>query len=340
MIMPRKKVTEETKEVSTKTPRGTKASDAKKEPKKEENVPKIPRKRSGRKRSVEALTLVYDEERYKKDDRTKSLHEEIDQKELERKIEDGETAYNDISYVAGLEQQDIDYIRESIEKKETTPSQYFNFLKNLKGKIQDETVSSAIAATQNLIRTCVVTGQKTLAENLMVKLELLLRERNAIVHGYDTVINRVDLEAWTLDIYEKAKKEDKPNPIHIIELKNYSRTIPEDVIEKVGNARNYFDMLYVAYTDYTGETVRKVEKEKRDKDPIIFGAFLVPTEHGNRIPSEHLFYIADWIDDFCDLTMDQVIKSYKEATNKDIVLKKEDISSIDIDKIKEQIKAM
>lgn len=157
---------------------------------------------------------------------------------------------------------------------------------------------------------------------------------------YDTVINRVDLEAWTLDIYEKAKKEDKPNPIHIIELKNYSRTIPEDVIEKVGNARNYFDMLYVTYTDYTGETVRKVEKEKRDKDPIIFGAFLVPTEHGNRIPSEHLFYIADWIDDFCDLTMDQVIKSYKEATNKDIVLKKEDISSIDIDKIKEQIKAM
>lgn len=103
MIMPRKKVTEETKEVRTKTPRGTTASDAKKEPKKEENVPKISRKRSSRKRNVEALTLVYDEERYKKDDRTKSLHEEIDQKELERKIEDGETAYNDISYVAGLE---------------------------------------------------------------------------------------------------------------------------------------------------------------------------------------------------------------------------------------------
>lgn len=76
--MPRKKVTEETKEVSTKTPRGTKTSDAKKEPKKEETVLKISRKRSSRKRNVEALTLVYDEERYKKDDRTKSLHEEID----------------------------------------------------------------------------------------------------------------------------------------------------------------------------------------------------------------------------------------------------------------------
>lgn len=336
--MPRKKVTEETKEVSTKTPRGVKASAAKKEA--EEKPAKTPRKRTTRKRNVEALTLVYDEERYKEDERTKSLHVEIDQTELDRKIEDGETAYSEISYVNGLDQQDIDYIRETTEKKETTPSQYFNFLKKLKDKIQDETVSSAIAATKDLIQTCVVTGQKTLAENLMVKLELLLRERNAISHGYDTVINRVDLEAWTLDIYEKAKKEDKPNPIHIIELKNYSRTIPEDVIEKVGDARNYFDMLYVAYTDYTGETVRKVEKEKRDKDPIIFGAFLVPSERGNKIPSEHLFYIADWVDDFCDLTMDQVIKTYKEATNKDIVLKKEDISSIDIGKIKEQIKAM
>lgn len=336
--MPRKKVTEETKEVRTKTPRGVKASAAKKEA--EEKPAKTPRKRTTRKRNVEALTLVYDEERYKEDERTKSLHVEIDQTELDRKIEDGETAYSEISYVNGLDQQDIDYIRETTEKKETTPSQYFNFLKKLKDKIQDETVSSAIAATKDLIQTCVVTGQKTLAENLMVKLELLLRERNAISHGYDTVINRVDLEAWTLDIYEKAKKEDKPNPIHIIELKNYSRTIPEDVIEKVGDARNYFDMLYVAYTDYTGETVRKVEKEKRDKDPIIFGAFLVPSERGNKIPSEHLFYIADWVDDFCDLTMDQVIKTYKEATNKDIVLKKEDISSIDIGKIKEQIKAM
>ena len=338
--MPRKKVTEETKEVSTKTPRGTKASDAKKAAEKDATPAKAPRKRTTRKRNVEALTLVYDEERYKKDDRTKALHIEIDQKEMDRKIEDGETAYDDITYVDGLEQQDIDYIRESTEKKETTPSQYFNFLKKLKGKIKDETVSTAIAAAQDLLQTCVVTGQKALAENLMVKLELLLRERNAIAHGYDTVINRVDLEAWTLDIYEKAKKEDKPNPIHIIELKNYSRTIPDDVIEKVGDARNFFDMLYVAYTDYTGETVRKVEKEKRDKDPIIFGAFLVNSEHGNRIPAEHLFYITDWVDDFCDLTMDQVIKTYKEATKKDIVLNNEEIATIDIKKIKEQIKAM
>lgn len=63
--------------MSTKTPRGTKASDAKKEPKKEENVPKISRKRSSRKRSVEALTLVYDEERYKKDDRTNHRVEKL-----------------------------------------------------------------------------------------------------------------------------------------------------------------------------------------------------------------------------------------------------------------------
>lgn len=338
--MPRKKVTEEVTSETKKT------SGRKTTTKKEERVETEPKKktttrrRTTRKRDVKAMSLVYDVERYKKDDRTKALYEEIDDKELNRKIEDGETAYKEISYVNGIEQEDIDYIRDSVKGKETTPSQYFNFLKNLKKKVENETVASAIEATQNLIRTCVVSGQKALAENLMTKLELLLRERNAIVHGYETVINRVDLEAWVLDIYEKSKEEKQPNPIHIIELKNYSRTIPDEVIDKIGDARNYFDVLYVAYTDYTGETVRKVEKEKRDKDPIVFGAFLVESERGNKIPSEHLFYIADWVDDFCDLTMDQLISSYKAATNKDIVIDLHEIADVDLDAIKDQIKKM
>ena len=113
--------------------------------------------------------------------------------------------------------------------------------------------------------------------------------------------------------------------------------VPDEVIDKVDKARNYVDMLYVAYTDYTGETVRKVEKEKRDKDPILFGAFLVPSDNGNMIPSEHLFFIADWVDEYCDLTMDQLINSYKDA---DILLPAETFTETDIDKLKQQLKEM
>ena len=116
--------------------------------------------------------------------------------------------------------------------------------------------------------------------------------------------------------------------------------VPDEVIDKVEKARDYFDMLYVAYTDYTGETVRKVEKEKRDKDPILFGAFLVPSDNGNMIPSEHLFFIADWVDEYCDLTMDQLIESYRNATGEDILLPVETFTETDINKIKEAIKEM
>ena len=32
------------------------------------------------------------------------------------------------------------------------------------------------------------------------------------------------------------------------------------------------DKLYILFTDYTGKEQRKVAKERREKDPILFGA--------------------------------------------------------------------
>ena len=256
-------------------------------------------------------------------------------------VEDGETSYKETSYPEGINQVDMDWIRESIDPKNIkTPSEYFKYIKNMSEGIKSENLKALYNATASALRTCVITGQKDLARSLMVKLELLTRERNAVDNGFDQVINRTDLEAWVIDIASQAKDNNEPNPIHIIELKRYQRMIPDEVIDKVEKARDYFDMLYVAYTDYTGETVRKVEKEKRDKDPILFGAFLVPSDNGNMIPSEHLFFIADWVDEYCDLTMDQLIESYRNATGENILLPVETFTETDIDKLKQIIKEM
>ena len=256
-------------------------------------------------------------------------------------VEDGETSYKETSYPEGINQVDMDWIRESIDPKNIkTPSEYFKYIKNMSEGIKSENLKALYNATASALKTCVITGQKDLARSLMTKLELLTRERNAVDNGFDQVINRTDLEAWVIDIASQAKDNKEPNPIHIIELKRYQRMIPDEVIDKVEKARDYFDMLYVAYTDYTGETVRKVEKEKRDKDPILFGAFLVPSDNGNMIPSEHLFFIADWVDEYCDLTMDQLIESYRNATGENILLPVETFTETDIDKIKQAIKEM
>ena len=299
------------------------------------------RKTTTRKRNVRALTIVKEPERYAKDEKTKSLHKTFTIDEVHEMAENAETSYEETSYVDGITQTDMDWIRENTDPKNIkTPSEYFKYIKNMTNGVTNESILAALKATQEVLKTCVVTGQKNLAASFVTKFELLVRERNAIEHGFTQVVNRTDLEAWVVDIATQAKTKNEPNPIHIIELKRYERVIPDDVIDKIDKARNYFDMLYVAYTDYTGETVRKVEKEKRDKDPIIFGAFLTKTENGNMMPSEHLFFIADWVDEYCDLTMDQLIKSYKKETKENIVLPEEIFTTTDIEDIKKQLKEM
>ena len=75
--------------------------------------------------------------------------------------------------------------------------------------ITSESVKALFDATANALKTCVITGQKTLGQALVTKLELLTRERNAVAHGYDQVVNRTDLEAWVIDIATQAKEKKK-----------------------------------------------------------------------------------------------------------------------------------
>lgn len=330
--MPRRKTT--TEENSTKTPEELQPKKKIGRPRKTKEEPK---------KTDEEPTKIPDPdpESYKTDKRVIDLHKAYTKEDVDRMVEDGETSYKETSYPEGINQVDMDWIRESIDPKNIkTPSEYFKYIKNMSEGIKSENLKALYNATASALKTCVITGQRDLAKSLMTKLELLTRERNAVDNGFDQVINRTDLEAWVIDIASQAKDNKEPNPIHIIELKRYQRMVPDEVIDKVEKARDYFDMLYVAYTDYTGETVRKVEKEKRDKDPILFGAFLVPSDNGNMIPSEHLFFIADWVDEYCDLTMDQLIDSYRNATGEDILLPVETFTETDIDKLKKAIKEM
>ena len=46
------------------------------------------------------------------------------------------------------------------------------------------------------------------------------------------------------------------------------------------------------------------KESKPEKDPIIFGAFI---QRGKDVlMSERLYYIADWIDEYCDLTLEKL----------------------------------
>ena len=102
----------------------------------------------------------------------------------------------------------------------------------------------------------------------------------------------------------------------IIDLESYEREIPDEIVEIIQKVKDKFDQLYVVFTDYTGEHERKVEKERREKDPILFGAF---KDKGNSVIIDRFYYLGDWIDEYCDLTLDKMVNECEKVGKRNIV---------------------
>ena len=84
-------------------------------------------------------------------------------------------------------------------------------------------------------------------------------------------------------------------------LKNFSRPIPQEVIDKVTkmNELEVFDNYVILYYDPEGKVYKETAyEEAKRRDPIIFGVIA---------GSKKLYYVADWIDEYCDLTLDAFV---------------------------------
>ena len=81
-------------------------------------------------------------------------------------------------------------------------------------------------------------------------------------------------------------------------MKNYARFIPKRVRDKMGKAKKkkLFDGYVVVHTDPDNTAVKQTVEEK--KDPILFGVIE---------ESSKFYFIADWKDKLCDLTLKEII---------------------------------
>ena len=114
------------------------------------------------------------------------------------------------------------------------------------------------------------------------------------------------------DIEEYVNKvEDKV--VKIIELKNYPREIPDELVDVIKDTEHIFDDFYILFTDYTGEVEKQVEEVRKEKDPILFGIF----KNGNNLYNR-FYYLGDWIDEYCDLTLEKIIEEEGERIAKTI----------------------
>ena len=188
-----------------------------------------------------------------------------------------------------------------------SPTTYFNYVKDMRKNIEDENLQTVADNCLELLKKTKITGQTKIAEKIFNEYSLIIRELKAASFGFDTIVYKSDIEKFITKISN--------HPVKLIELKNYPREVADDVLDKLMLAKDneLFDEYYIVFTDYTGEETKKIAKERRDKDPILFGAFKTPDN--NNIPEERFFYIGDWIDEYCDLTLEEMLTKYESSEN-------------------------
>lgn len=221
----------------------------------------------------------------------------------------------------------MDNLNKNLES-ELTPQQYFNKIKERKHNITDDELVKVYDNCLELLNKYKITGQKKGMKKLMFHLECIEKEREIVKMGINTFIYRDDIEEYIDSVAKDTVK--------IIELENYEREIPDDIVSIIEKVKDKFDQLYVVFTDYTGKVERQIEKERREKDPILFGTF---QNQSNRTVIDRFYYIGDWEDEYCDLTLDKMVNETEKvgmrnitktiSTPKDIVELKEQLDSLE-----------
>jgi hypothetical protein len=184
---------------------------------------------------------------------------------------------------------------------ELTPTEYFDKLKGMKKDITEDDIHVVLNNCLQLMEKPKLTGQKKMAKKIYEQAHILIRELSAVKAGFQKYVLREDILYYIQEVANKTVK--------IIELENYERDIPDEVIDRLVQAKPYFDEFFIVFTDYTGEAERIVAKEKRDKDPILFGVLHHPDKKD--VPTNRMYFIADWVDEYCDLTLEELCIQYE-----------------------------
>jgi len=184
------------------------------------------------------------------------------------------------------------------EEKVISPSQYFDYLKDAKQSITTEALKKSYDVFIQLAEKYTKLGQKESLKKLCFLADTLCKEEKLINLGITTYVYKDVIEDYIDHVADKTVK--------IVELSRYMREIPDELVSTVEKTKELFDEFYVVFTDYTGKEERKVEKERRDKDPILFGVFKSDTNVADRF-----YFLGDWVDEYCDLTLDKMVAEYE-----------------------------
>lgn len=207
------------------------------------------------------------------------------------------------------------------EEMKLTPSAAFKAIKDAKTNIATEDLKNSYQSFVHLADKYSRTGQSSSMNRLFFLLKTLEKEEKILEMGINKFVYK--------DVIEDYVNAAKDNAIKVVELKNYTREIPDDIVSVIDKTKDIFDEFFVVFTDYTGKEERKIEQKKRDRDPILFGAFCDLSNNRNRFVADRFYVLGDWVDEYCDLTLDKFVMKYQNKNGEDPVNKIEIPSNIE-----------
>lgn len=186
-------------------------------------------------------------------------------------------------------------------------NEYFNGVKTKSQKLADDKLVQELQYLPAQIEELIQLGQTGLADKLKKNIVALTKERILIANGFDTYVYRNDVTRYIELVKDKK--------VFICELEKFPRLIPESAKKLLMKARslNIFQDFWVVYVDYTGDsdktlTKQEIAERKKNRDPIVFGTF----ERPEQAQIDKMYFICDWTDEYCDLTLDKMVKKLVE----------------------------
>ena len=182
------------------------------------------------------------------------------------------------------------------EKFEMSILDFFSQVKLSSKKAQADYVNRVEEYAELLVSANEM-GQTALCDKIKEKINLYKYE--SILHAEGRLYKITEEQ-----IVEFAKKTERG--LRLDYIKNFTRVIPSDVQKekKKADKLKVFDNYVILHYDPLKKNVAPTAKEKeadrkKKADPILFGVIA---------ESHDLYYITDWVDDTCDLTLDEFVK--------------------------------
>jgi hypothetical protein len=189
------------------------------------------------------------------------------------------------------------------------PSEYFQILKESVKTQEDTALQNQLKVISEQITLANKIDQQGYVQKLCFYYDCIYKEQALLANGFPVYLDKADITQYI----------DKCNgQVKIIELNRYLRPIPSENMQDIERSQKVsvfiddvdvpvFTQYLVVYTDLVGEsmeTPEAVEYKKRNRDPIVFGVFML---ENSGMVHDRMYLITDWEDDNCDLTFNKLI---------------------------------